>query len=198
MYEEEIHGHTSKHERWAKRRVKLGDRLTKEMTSNAGLTRLYKNEKDFFFGSAYGVVPDYWDPSMSKPTGSPEVAKYFDNNPHVKKLTLDMLNVFKSEGVHAGGVCFGRQSFERVPLRPDKHGYVAQLEMKWIEYTGVLKFDVLGLSTLTQISETLKMMVDEYTPQQLSYLPEDIYYRVKGGQSTDIMWRHIPLSTPFG
>lgn len=199
VYEDQKFGHLPLKEREARRRVKLGDRITKEMSSNSGLARLYQgdhSEFDYFMGSVYGVIPEYWDMNMRSPSGSPEASRYFDSNPDVKKLVLDMLNIYKSQGVHAGGFCIGREVFERVPVRADKYGYVAQYGMKDIEAVGILKFDVLGLETLNQISQSLKFIVDEIPYENISWwCPRDIYDRVRSGESTDILWRHIPPST---
>ena len=221
IFEEEKFGHLPLKERMARRRVKLGDQLTKEMTMGAGLARLYQSERDFFMGSVYAVVPSYWDAAARPPTGSELAKKYFDANEDVKELILDMLYIYKSMGVHAGGLCFGREAIERVPLRADKHGYVAQLEMKDIETVGVLKFDILGLETLNHVSMTLRMMVEEMSydkpdpilttaiidgqektvtvePTHSDYLswwcPKNVYEQVKAGRSTDVMWRHFPMS----
>ena len=195
-YEEERFGHLPIKERLARRRVRKGDRITKEMAAGAGLARLYQSERDYFFGSIYGVVPDYWDPSARPPSGSPEAMDYFDNNAQVKDLVLDMLNIYKSLGVHAGGFCIGREIFERIPIRADKHGYVAQYEMKDIEAVGILKFDVLGLETLDQISQTIRFILSEEPYERLAWwLPREVYDRVMAGESTDIVWRHIPQST---
>ncbi len=196
LYESETFSDLSVEARTARRRVRLADRITKDMQANAGLSRLYQSEFDYFMGAVYGVVPDYWDPGMRQPTGSKYAEKYFEDNKEVKELILDFLNIYKSAGVHAGGMCFGREAFERVPVRADKHGYVGTFEMKDLDTVGILKFDVLGLRTLTQIDYTLKLIVEEMPYDQISWwLPRDIYDRVKGGESTDIMWRFIPMST---
>lgn len=197
MFEDERWGHLPHKERETRRRVKLGDRLTKEMAASAGLARLYQSELDYFMGSVYGKTPEYWPVDQRSPSGSPLAARYFDANPEVKRLVLDMLNIYKSQGVHAGGFVFGREVFERIPMRADKHGYVAQFEMKDIEAVGIMKFDILGLETLNQISQTLRFIVEEEPYESLKWwLPRDIYDRVKAGESADIMWHHMPLSTP--
>ena len=199
-YEQEKFGYLSLKERAARRRVKLGDRLTKAMSAGSGLARLYKSERDFFHGSVYAICPLYWDPIAGPPRGSAEAEVYFRNNPSVEQLVLNMLNIYKSQGVHAGGMCFGREVFERVPVRADKHGYVAQLEMGDIETAGILKFDVLGLETLTLISETLKLIIEEGDWEKdiswwLGEENKEIYQRVKEGSSPDYLWRCVPTST---
>lgn len=200
IVEQERFGHLSLRERTARRRVRLGDRLTKAMSAGSGLARLYQTERDYFMGSVYGEAPGYWEASAPPPKGSSEAETYFKANPEVQRLVLNMLNIYKSQGVHAGGMCFGREVFERVPVRADKHGYVAQLEMGDIERTGILKFDVLGLETLTLISETLKLIVTEGDWQKdirwwLGDENKDVYDRVLAGESPDYLWRHIPPST---
>ena len=197
MYEDEFFSHMSFKERISRRRVRLGDRITKAMAAGAGLARLYQSELDYFKGSVYADVPDYWDVAATPPTGSEEAKVYFMENPSVEDLTLDMLNIYKAPGVHAGGFCIGREVFERIPVRADKYGYVSQFEMKDIENVGILKFDVLGLKTLSQVSETLKFIVAEESYENLSWwMPRTIYDRIKNGESTDISWHSMPKSTP--
>lgn len=199
-YEEAFFSHLSLRERTDRRRVRLAEQISEEMKIGSGMARLYSgptSEYDFFMGSVYGVCPDYWDRSFPPPGGSSRAAYYFDQNPAVKAMALDFLNIYKNVSVHAGGFCIGRELLRRVPLRVDKHGFVSQYEMKDIEKVRVLKFDILGLNTLTLIKESLRMWVNETADATVpEMIPEDVWTRVKGGESTDYLWPFLPLSTP--
>ena len=200
IYEEELFSHLSDSDRLDRRRVRLAEQISEEMKIGSGMARLYggtTSEYDFFMGSIYGVCPSYWDHSFPPPAGSARAANYFDKNPEVKALALSFLNIYKNVSVHAGGFCIGRELLRRIPLRVDKHGFVSQYEMKDIEKVRVLKFDILGLNTLTLIKESLRMWVND-TPDEtaLKMFPEDVWVKVKAGESTDYLWKYLPLSTP--
>ena len=63
--------------------------------------------------------------------------------------------------VHAGGVVISddRPLTEHVPVYVDKKGMlISQYDMKRIERVGLIKFDMLGLKTLTVIQKTLEIL----------------------------------------
>ncbi|RZM28156.1 MAG: PHP domain-containing protein [Pedobacter sp.] len=197
MFENETKSKESFRTRIEKRRVKLGDKLSKEMTANSGTVTEYKSEIDFFDGAVYGKQFDYWNPTKRAPTGSEFARRYFQKNPEVEKLVREMLTVNKSAGVHAGGFCFGREVFERIPGRVDAIGFVSLYDMKDIEAVRILKFDFLGLETLSVIRHTLTLMINEldYDKYLAWWIPKDVYLKVKAGASTDYLWPFIPKST---
>ena len=198
-YEEDMFSGLSMNERIDRRRVRLAEQISEEMKIGSGMARLYSGERqelDYFMGSVYGVCPEYWDHSFPPPSGSVRAARYFDKNPHVKAMAINFLNIYKNVSVHAGGFCIGREILRRIPLRVDKHGFVSQYEMKDIEKVRVLKFDILGLKTLTLIKESLRMWVDQKTDDEgQAMFPADVWRRVRSGESTDYLWRYLPLST---
>jgi DNA polymerase III alpha subunit len=206
LYEEDMFSHMPLKERMTKRRIRLADKITADIAQCAGLPRGYKNEKDYFFGGVYGEVPDYWDTGNMPPSGSAYAARYFDQQHEraksngktsVKELVLSMLNIQKAPGVHAGGFLIGREILRRVPLRADNNGFVGQLHMGECETVGILKFDVLGLSNLNYISDTLRLIIQTHSYDKLSWWlkDKDAYDQVRSGKSPDILWRFVPKST---
>jgi DNA polymerase-3 subunit alpha len=71
----------------------------------------------------------------------------------------------KSSGTHAAGVIISddKALWEHTALMLDKHDNVtSQYDMKVLEKLGLIKFDFLGLSTLTVIDDTVKAIEEKY------------------------------------
>ena len=76
-------------------------------------------------------------------------------------IALKIEGLFKSTGMHAAGVVIGdRPLDELVALyKTDKSDWpVTQYNMKFIENTGLIKYDFLGLKTLTVIKKACDMI----------------------------------------
>lgn len=101
-------------------------------------------------------------------TGKPEDEKYiipelkeiYDNDEDIKKI-IDM--AIKLEGVprnvsmHAAGVLIAPDPvFDHVPMAKSGNDEITQFDMTELEHLGLLKFDFLGLRTLTDIHKTIK------------------------------------------
>lgn len=104
---------------------------------------------------------------------SPTVPEAMEEVPDLKKLAkadnrvADLLDVASAlegltrhAGVHAAGVVIGgKPIWEYVPCFKDKNNnLVTQFAMNEVEQAGLVKFDFLGLKTLTVIDLTLKMI----------------------------------------
>ena len=70
---------------------------------------------------------------------------------------LRLENVLKSSGVHAAGVVIGPETLSNiVPLKlSNSDGIATQLDMNNVQELGLLKLDLLGLDTLSFISDCL-------------------------------------------
>ncbi|MCW5197259.1 DNA polymerase III subunit alpha [Buchnera aphidicola] len=68
--------------------------------------------------------------------------------------------VIKNIGKHAGGIVISPKSLIHfTPIQYDSHNmFITQFDKDDIDYVGLLKFDFLGLRTLTVIHEALKMI----------------------------------------
>jgi len=84
-----------------------------------------------------------------------------DSDPAVKELlsmALELEGLYRNASTHAAGVVIGdRPLTELVPLYLDPRSDIpaTQFSMKWAEKAGLVKFDFLGLKTLTVIDRAL-------------------------------------------
>lgn len=91
----------------------------------------------------------------------PELEEMRQNDPQVNKLfdiAMKLEGLYRHSGVHAAGVVIGdRPLDELVPLYKDPRADmpVTQYDMKYVEETGLIKFDFLGLKTLTVIKRAV-------------------------------------------
>lgn len=77
------------------------------------------------------------------------------------KTALSLEGMYRNAGTHAAGVVIGdRPLTELVPLFYDPRSDLpaSQFNMKWAENAGLVKFDFLGLKTLTVIDKALKLI----------------------------------------
>lgn len=69
----------------------------------------------------------------------------------------------KSTGAHAGGVVIGRgplTNFSAIEYETESQKVITQYDMKSVETAGLVKFDFLGLNTLSILSEAIKYIKD--------------------------------------
>lgn len=91
-------------------------------------------------------------------TSDPQINKLFD-------IAMKLEGLYRHSGVHAAGVVIGdRPLVELVPLYKDPRAEmpVTQYDMKFIEETGLIKFDFLGLKTLTVIKKALEAIKENH------------------------------------
>jgi DNA polymerase-3 subunit alpha len=75
------------------------------------------------------------------------------------KVAMKLEGLFRNASTHAAGVVIGdRPLVELTPLYQDPRSELpaTQFNMKWVESAGLVKFDFLGLKTLTVIDRALK------------------------------------------
>lgn len=116
--------------------------------------------------------------------GAKTLAEAYLQEPRLKELkdqdpkAAELLSLAESlEGMarhastHAAGVVISdRPLIEYLPLYQDpkeKSGVVAQFDMENIPKVGLIKFDLLGLKTLTQIRHCLDMIKENRGPEQV-------------------------------
>ncbi|MBQ8677802.1 MAG: DNA polymerase III subunit alpha [Alphaproteobacteria bacterium] len=91
----------------------------------------------------------------------PELEDMRRNDPQINKLfdiAMKLEGLYRNSGMHAAGVVIGDRSLEKlVPLYKDPRADmpVTQYDMKFVEETGLIKFDFLGLKTLTVIQKAV-------------------------------------------
>jgi DNA polymerase III subunit alpha len=84
--------------------------------------------------------------------------------------------LFRHASTHAAGVVIGDRPLDQlVPIyrEPGTPMPVTQYSMKWVEPAGLVKFDFLGLKTLTIIQETLRLLEGRGINVDIDSIPLD-------------------------
>ena len=100
----------------------------------------------------------------------------YQKDPQVRQLldtALKLEGLVRNSGVHAAGVVISpRPLIELVPLHKTKNGeIVTAFDMVAIEKMGLLKMDFLGLTTLTILDDTVKLIAQKGTNLELDDIP---------------------------
>src|SRR5262245_1684244 len=111
--------------------------------------------------------------------GEPRLQSERDREPIVKRAfdiaqKLEGLN--RHASTHAAGIVIGdRPLTELVPLYRDPKSDmpVTQFNMKWVEQAGLVKFDFLGLKTLTVLETAVRFLRKRGVEFDLSAIPLD-------------------------
>ncbi len=109
----------------------------------------------------------------------PDLKREYETNASAKRvfdLAIQMEGTIRSHGVHAAGVVIAPDDIVKfVPLEKAQKGVVAtQYPMGPVEELGLLKMDFLGLSNLTIINNTLRIIRKVYKNEiDLSKIPND-------------------------
>lgn len=127
--------------------------------------------------------------------GEPRLQYERDNDELVAQVidrSLKLEGLFRHASTHAAGVVIGdRPLAELVPLYRDPRSDmpVTQFNMKWVEKAGLVKFDFLGLKTLTVLSRAQRHLKKRDIEIDLGRLPLDdkaTYDLLSSGQSAGI------------
>jgi DNA polymerase-3 subunit alpha len=87
-----------------------------------------------------------------------------ENDPVVDRLLViaqKLEGLYRHASTHAAGIVIGDRPLNRlVPLYRDPRSgmQVSQFNMKWVEQAGLVKFDFLGLKTLTVLDHAVKLV----------------------------------------
>lgn len=109
----------------------------------------------------------------------PDLRREYENNPEARDVidqAMILEGTVRSHGVHACGVIIAPDDLVKyVPLEMAQKGVVtAQFPMGQVEELGLLKMDFLGLSNLTIINNTLRIIRKVYKNEiDLSTIPLD-------------------------
>ncbi|MDE2596019.1 MAG: DNA polymerase III subunit alpha [Sphingomonadales bacterium] len=93
-----------------------------------------------------------------------ELKREYDNDPEVKRLidlAMQLEGLPRNSSTHAAGVVIGDRPLEQlVPLYRDPRSDmpVTQFDMKYVEDTGLIKFDFLGLKTLSVLRKAIDLL----------------------------------------
>ena len=111
--------------------------------------------------------------------GVSELAAEYKNEPEVRRLfdlAMKLEGLPRHASTHAAGVVIGdRPLDELVPLYRDPRSDtpVTQFDMKYVEAAGLVKFDFLGLKTLSVLKEGQRLLAEQGVEVDFSALPWD-------------------------
>jgi DNA polymerase-3 subunit alpha len=111
--------------------------------------------------------------------GEPKLQAERDSNPIVKRafdIALKLEGLYRHASTHAAGIVIGdRRLSELVPMYRDPKSDmpVTQFSMKWVEQAGLVKFDFLGLKTLTVLQKAVRLLKQRGVELDLAAIPLD-------------------------
>ncbi|MET4698040.1 DNA polymerase-3 subunit alpha [Constrictibacter sp. MBR-5] len=111
--------------------------------------------------------------------GEPQLQEMRRKDEAVKRLidiALKLEGLYRHASTHAAGIVIGdRPLQELVPLYRDPKSDmpVTQFNMKYVETAGLVKFDFLGLKTLTVLQHAVRLLHERGLPIELETLPLD-------------------------
>jgi len=117
------------------------------------------------------------------------------DEPIVDKLltiALKLEGLFRHASTHAAGIVIGDRPLDMlVPLYRDPRSSmpVTQYNMKWVEQAGLVKFDFLGLKTLTVLETARKLIAQKGVEIDFSTIPlddEKTYQMLQRGETVGV------------
>jgi len=115
---------------------------------------------------------------------SPQLQQAYDNEAQIRELidtARKLEGLVRNAGVHAAGVVISPQPLiDLVPLHRTKNDeIVTAFDMSAVEKMGLLKMDFLGLTTLTIVDDTLKLIAQRGGALDLAQVPLDDHQTYK-------------------
>ncbi|NJM30412.1 MAG: DNA polymerase III subunit alpha, partial [Rhizobiales bacterium] len=111
--------------------------------------------------------------------GEPRLQDERDKDPTVRNLfeiALKLEGLYRNASTHAAGVVIGDRPLEElVPLYRDPRSTLpaTQFNMKYVEKAGLVKFDFLGLKTLTVIDKAQNLIRERLPDFDIDKVPYD-------------------------
>ena len=127
--------------------------------------------------------------------GTAEFRREYDNEPEVKRLVdlaMQLEGFPRNSSTHAAGVVIGdRPLAQLVPLYRDPRSDmpVTQFDMKHVETSGLVKFDFLGLKTLSVLQKAVKLLQKRGISVNLDTLAWDdaaVYKLLQSGNTVGV------------
>lgn len=125
----------------------------------------------------------------------PRIKELMDQNPQINslmELARKVEGLVRNAGIHAAGVVIASQPLVKLaPLYKGADGeQVVQYDMKWAEKIGLIKFDFLGLKTLTHIQNALDLILEnrgkKITPREIPITDKGIYDLMTRGDTAGV------------
>ena len=158
-------------------------------------------------GLSYGFVDSIskmipFDPSRPQSlteciNNEPRLQKLLNEDPRVKKLTdlsLKLEGLNRNVATHAAGVVIADKKLtDSVPLYKDTSANLllpsTQFDMYSAENAGLIKFDFLGLKTLTVINRTQKLInkkVKDFKIEDIDYHDQKVFDLLSSGNTVGL------------
>ncbi|MDC1146316.1 DNA polymerase III subunit alpha [Candidatus Pelagibacter sp.] len=153
-----------------------------------------------FVDSISKMIP--FDPSRPQSlteciNNEPRLQKLINEDPRVKKLTdlsLKLEGLNRNVATHAAGVVIADKKLtETVPLYKDASADLllpsTQFDMYSAENAGLIKFDFLGLKTLTVISRTQKLInkkVKDFKIEEINFEDQKVFELLASGNTVGL------------
>jgi DNA polymerase-3 subunit alpha len=108
------------------------------------------------------------------------------------KIAETLEGLYSNASTHAAGIVIGDRPLEElVPLYRDPKSDMpaTQFNMKWVEPAGLVKFDFLGLKTLTVLDKTLRLLAQRGITIDLAEIPLDdapTYEMLRRGETVGV------------
>jgi len=127
--------------------------------------------------------------------GVSEFRREYDNDAEVKRLVdlaMQLEGFPRNSSTHAAGVVIGDRPLEQlVPLYRDPRSDmpVTQFDLKYVEETGLVKFDFLGLKTLSVLKKAVDLLARRGIELDLATLPWDdpaVYALLQSGNTVGV------------
>ena len=127
--------------------------------------------------------------------GEPKFKELMRDDENIKALietSLELEGLYRNASTHAAGVVIGdRPLVQLAPLYKDPKSDLpaTQFNMKWAEFNGLVKFDFLGLKTLTVIQRALQFVEKEgkaVSERWTSFDDPAVYELLASGQTLGV------------
>ncbi|HEX8641691.1 MAG TPA: DNA polymerase III subunit alpha [Allosphingosinicella sp.] len=127
--------------------------------------------------------------------GVPELAAEYRNDADVRRLfdlAMKLEGLPRHSSTHAAGVVIGDRPLDQlVPLYRDPRSDmpVTQFDMKYVEAAGLVKFDFLGLKTLSVLRKAAEMLASRGVEVDLDHLAwddPDVYALLQRGETVGV------------
>ena len=116
------------------------------------------------------------DESINSDKNLKELVASDERLSNVVDISLKLEGLHRHASTHAAGVVIGDSSIiNNVPLYKDPNTSVnaTQFSMKYVEKAGLIKFDFLGLTTLSIIQDSIKLIKENHSNFDLKHIPID-------------------------
>ncbi len=127
--------------------------------------------------------------------GAADFRREYDTHPEVKRLVdlaMQLEGLPRNSSTHAAGVVIGDRPLAKlVPLYRDPRSDmpVTQFDMKYVESSGLVKFDFLGLKTLSVLRKAVDLLEARGIAIDLGALPLDdaqVYHLMQAGNTVGV------------